>query len=291
MAQPKQISEVIQNDQPHWVGDGFRVYSLFSMQEHGEKLSPFLLFDYAAPTQFPPTDKPRGVDSHPHKGFETVTIVYQGALEHRDSTGSHGTIGPGDVQWMTAGAGIVHEEKHERQWSRQGGVMQMAQLWVNLPAQFKSATPGYQTILKDQIPTVALPEGGGTVRIIAGQYQDTKGPAKTFTPVNVFDLRLKAGHSTTLHLPDGFNTAITAMDGAVTYNDQTTVQSVSVAIFDPAGETIRIEAGDQDAMLLVLNGRPINEPIAAYGPFVMNHPDEIKEAIADFRAGKMGRLD
>ncbi|MCC6423208.1 MAG: pirin family protein [Phycisphaerales bacterium] len=291
MAKTKQISEVIQNDQPHWVGDGFRVYSLFSMQEFGRKLSPFLLFDYAAPTTYTPTDKPRGVDSHPHKGFETVTIVYQGGLEHRDSTGSSGTIGPGDVQWMTAGSGILHEEKHERQWSKKGGVMQMAQLWVNLPAENKSSPPGYQTILKDQIPTVTLADGGGTVRIIAGEYEGTKGPAKTFTPVNVYDMRLKAGHSTTLKLPEGYNTAMTVLDGAVKINGDTLVPSVAVAILDPAGEEVQIEATDRDAMLLILNGRPIDEPIAAYGPFVMNTTDEIKEAIEDFRAGKMGRLD
>lgn len=289
MANLKQISEVIQNDQPHWVGDGFRVYSLFSMQEYGSKLSPFLLLDYAAPTHFPPADKPRGVDSHPHKGFETVTIVYQGALEHRDSTGSHGTIGPGDVQWMTAAAGILHEEKHERNWSAKGGVMQMAQLWVNLPAQFKSSPPGYQTILSDQIPTVPLPDGG-SVRVIAGQYDQTRGAATTFTPVNVFDLRLKAKNSTTLRLPAGYNTAVVVLEGEVKFNSSQPATAVSVAIFDPQGDEIQIDA-TKDALLLVLNGRPINEPIAAYGPFVMNTADEIKEAIGDFRAGKMGRLD
>lgn len=290
MADLKRISEVIQNDQPHWVGDGFHVHSLFSMREYGGKLSPFLLLDYAAPTRYPPSEKPRGVDSHPHKGFETVSIVYQGALEHRDSAGGSGTIGPGDVQWMTAASGILHEEKHERGWSARGGVMQMAQLWVNLPARFKSSPPGYQTILKDHIPVVQLPGEGGLIRVIAGQYEQIRGAAKTFTPVNVFDLRLKAGHATTLRLPAGYNTAVVVMDGQVKFNSSQVVTAVAVAVFDPQGREIQIQA-TQDAMLLVLNGEPIDEPIAAYGPFVMNTTDEIKAAIGDFRSGKMGRLD
>jgi quercetin 2,3-dioxygenase len=285
----KQVLEVSPGGAPHWVGDGFPVRSLFSMQDYGKRLSPFLLLDYAPPIEFPPSDEPRGVDSHPHKGFETVTIVYQGALEHRDSTGSHGTIGPGDVQWMTAASGILHEERHERDWSRRGGVLQMAQLWVNLPARFKSSPPGYQTLLRNQIPIVELPGDGGSVRVIAGEFKETKGAARTFTPINVYDVRLKAGHEMSFNLPAGYNTAIVVLDGDVTFNGSHPAQGVSVAVFDPSGEQITIEA-KRDAILLVLNGEPINEPVVAYGPFVMNTREEITQAANDFQSGKMGRL-
>jgi redox-sensitive bicupin YhaK (pirin superfamily) len=290
MSTVKKVSEIIPGGPPHWVGDGFPVRSLFSMQDYAERLSPFLLLDYAPPTEFPPSDAPRGVDSHPHKGFETVTIVYQGALEHRDSTGSHGTIGPGDVQWMTAASGILHEEKHERNWSRQGGILQMVQLWVNLPARFKSSPPGYQTLLRDQIPAVALPDNAGSVRVIAGEFNGTKGAARTFTPVHVYDMRLGAGRETSFDLTDGFNTAIVVLDGEATFNGSNPAEGVSVAMFDGSGERIEVAAG-RDATLLVLSGQPINEPIAAYGPFVMNTREEIMQAADEFRAGKMGRLD
>lgn len=288
--QEKKVAEIITNPEAHWVGDGFPVQSLFSMQDYGQRLSPFLLLDYASPTKFAPSDVPRGVDSHPHKGFETVTIVYQGALEHRDSTGNHGTIGPGDVQWMTAASGILHEEKHERAWSKRGGTLQMAQLWVNLPARFKSSPPGYQTLLRDQIPTVQLPDNGGSVRILAGDFDGTKGAARTFTPINLYDVRLKAGHKQVFTLPDGYNTAVVLLDGEVTLNTSHPLRSVSVALFEAAGEQITIQA-QTDATLLLLNGEPINEPIAAYGPFVMNTRQEITQATHDFQSGKMGRLD
>ncbi len=286
----KKLIEVVQSPEPHWVGDGFRVHSLFSMQEYGQKLSPFLLLDYAAPVKYPPADKPRGVDSHPHKGFETVTIVYQGALEHRDSTGNYGKIGPGDVQWMTAASGLLHEEKHEREWSKAGGMMEMVQLWVNLPAKDKAATPGYQTLLARDIRTVQLPDDAGTLRVIAGSFDGTRGAARTFTPLNVFDVRLKGGHGANFDLPEGHNAAVVVLEGKTRFNDEQDCEAVSVAIFDPAGSTIHIAARG-DARLLLLSGQPINEPIAAYGPFVMNTKEEIAQAVADFRAGKMGHLD
>jgi redox-sensitive bicupin YhaK (pirin superfamily) len=298
MSEPKTVQAVLSASEPHWVGDGFPVHSLFSVHDArmgpmGERISPFLLLDYGTPHQFPPTDRPRGVDSHPHKGFETVTIVYQGALEHRDSTGSHGTIGPGDVQWMTAASGILHEEKHERNWSKRGGVLQMAQLWVNLPARDKSAPPGYQTLLRDQIPTVELPNGhggGGSVRVIAGEFNGAKGAARTFTPINVYDMRLNAGHETSFNLPDDHNTAIVVLDGEVTINSSHPAQGVSLALFDTNGEEITIAAATH-ATLLVLSGQPINEPVAAQGPFVMNTAVEIKQAMMDYQSGRMGQLE
>ncbi len=290
MSDEKRVVEVIRSGSAHWVGDGFPVHSLFSVHDLGDRVSPFLLLDYAPPTEFPPTDTPHGVDTHPHRGFETVTVVYQGALEHRDSTGSQGTIGPGDVQWMTAASGILHEEKHERNWSRQGGILQMAQLWVNLPARFKGSKPGYQTLLRDRIPVVELPGGAGSLRVIAGEFSGVEGAARTFTPINVYDMRLKAGHQATVSLPAGYNTAIVVLEGEVHFNGSHLAQEVSVALFGTDGEQIRIEA-PRDATLLVLNGEPIREATIAYGPFVMNTEEEIHQAMADFRSGRMGSLD
>lgn len=287
--QTKQVQEVLRSDEPHWVGDGFPVSTLFSMREFGQRLSPFLMLDYAAPTEFPPSEKPRGVDTHPHKGFETVTIVYQGALEHRDSTGSSGTIGPGDVQWMTAASGILHEEKHERNWSRRGGIFQVAQLWVNLPARFKASPPGYQTLLRDDVPVVELPDGKGRVRVIAGDFNGTRGAARTFTPINVFDVRLRAGGELSLDLPAGHHAAAAVLEGEVVFNGSQPVAQVAMVLFDAGGERITVRA-QKDAMLLVLSGEPIHEPIVAHGPFVMNTQDEIRQAIQEVQSGRMGRL-
>lgn len=287
----KQVLEIHPAPQPHWVGDGFPVTSVFTMQgQLGKQMSPFLMLDYAQPTEFAPANKPRGVDSHPHKGFETVTIIYQGAVEHRDSSGASGIIGEGDVQWMTAGSGLVHEEKHEKNFTKQGGTFQVAQLWVNLQAKDKSAPPKYQTILKDEIPIVQLEDGAGYMRIIAGEYDSKKGAAQTFTPLNVFDLRLKAGKNMSLNLPEGYNSALIVQEGQVVLNGGQKIEPVTLAIADTKGEQIEIRA-DKDSMLLVLSGQPIDEPIAAYGPFVMNSEKEIKSAIEDFRNGAMGQLD
>jgi redox-sensitive bicupin YhaK (pirin superfamily) len=272
----------------HWVGNGFPVRTLFSHQGQGEQISPFLLLDYAGPAQFAPSDEPRGVGEHPHRGFETVTIVYQGELEHRDSAGNHGKIGPGDVQWMTAASGVVHEEWHEQAFTRRGGVLEMVQLWVNLPAKDKMAPPRYQEILSRQIPTVAL-DGGGSVRVIAGSYRGATGPAKTFTPISVLDLRLKAQGHGDLTLPEGHTALVVVLKGKVVINGADEAGEADLAIFERAGDRITIEA-TEDAVVLVLSGEPIPEPVVSYGPFVMNTPQEIRQAIVDFQSGRMGRL-
>lgn len=283
----KRILSVHKAPAPHWVGDGFPVRSILSHHAQGEAISPFLMLDYGGPVDFPPSERPRGVDEHPHKGFETVTIVYQGELEHRDSTGQHGKIGPGDVQWMTAGAGIVHEEKHSRDFTAQGGTLEMAQLWVNLPSKDKSAPPGYQTLLNEQIPVVAL--RGGQVRIIAGEFAGERGPARTFTPVNVWDVRLEPGHPAELPLPEGQTVSLIVLHGAVLLNGEETIGEAEMAVLSREGEGAVVEA-DRDAVILVLTGEPIDEPVVSYGPFVMNTQEEIVEAIQEYRSGKMGHL-
>jgi quercetin 2,3-dioxygenase len=274
---------------PHWVGDGFPVRTIFSFSSLGYRISPFLLLDYAAPAKFEPSDEPRGVDEHPHRGFETVTIVYQGELEHRDSAGNHGKIGPGDVQWMTAASGVVHEEKHSQEFTRRGGTLEMVQLWVNLPAEFKMSPPAYQTILERQIPSVDLPDGAGTVRVIAGEFGGSKGPAQTFTPINLWELRLKALSRAELNLQPGFTAALFILRGEVALSDSERARETELALLTREGELLRINARD-DATLLVLNGAAIDEPVAAHGPFVMNREAEITQAIEDFHSGRLGRL-
>jgi redox-sensitive bicupin YhaK (pirin superfamily) len=251
---------------------------------HGADISPFLLLDYAGPADFPPSSKSRGVEQHPHRGFETVTIVYQGEVEHRDTAGNQGRIGPGDVQWMTAAKGILHEEKHGRAFTEKGGTLEMVQLWVNLPAKDKMSAPRYQEILDSMIPAVKLGGDGSIARIIAGEYNGAKGPAMTFTPVNLWDLRLKAGHRTELKLPDGFRTLLLVLKGSIVINDSETIGAAGLALFEREGERIALEAGE-DSTLLVMNGRPIDEPIVGHGPFVMNTREEINQAMADFRSG------
>jgi len=277
----------------HWVGNGFPVRSVFDYNGLGRELSPFLLLDYAAPHEFPAGSERRGVGGHPHKGFETVTVAYQGELEHRDSTGSGGKIGAGDVQWMTAGKGIVHEEFHSQEFTRKGGTLQMVQLWVNLRAKDKSAPPGYQTLLNGQIPSVALPHDAGTVRVIAGDYAGRKGAAKTFTPINLWDVTLRAGKSVELPLPDGHTTTFLVLSGEVAVNGETegrqTAREGDLAIFARAGEGISLTA-KSDARLLVMGGEPIAEPIVGHGPFVMNSRAEIQQAFEDYQLGKMGEL-
>lgn len=271
------------------VGDGFSVQNVFPNGNRlGRRISPFFLLDYGAPAYFPPGDKPRGVDEHPHRGFETVSIVYQGALEHRDSAGNYGKLYAGDVQWMTAASGVVHEEKHEKEFTKRGGTLEVAQLWVNLPKAYKMIAPRYQELLKEQIPVV--PVGNNSkVRVIAGAFNGQQGPAHTFTPINLLDVKLAAGDTVNLHLPEGYNTGIVLLHGEVNYNGTHTAQSVEIAMFDTAGEDITVTA-ISDATLLVLNGQPIDEPIFAYGPFLMNTQQEIMEAIDDYNAGKMGHL-
>ena len=289
MENVKQVQHVYRSASTHWVGDGFHVRNLFPSNDLGQQISPFLLLDYAGPTDFAPTDRPRGVGEHPHRGFETVSIVYQGELAHRDSAGNHGTLGPGDVQWMTAASGVVHEEMQERGFAKRGGTLEMVQLWVNLPRAFKMSPPRYQTLLKEQIPVVDLPKQGGSVRVIAGEFHGIKGPAKTFTPINLYDLRLKAGHQAGLTLPGGYNTGIFLLKGNIVLNGVHSAKEAELALFAAQGERISIEA-KEDAALLVLNGEPIHEPVAREGPFVMNTQEELVQAVNDYRTGKMGHL-
>lgn len=285
----KAVLGVYQGPKTHWVGDGFPVRSLFSYDQLGRHISPFLLLDYAAPTVFEPAARPRGVGEHPHRGFETVTIVYEGEVAHRDSVGNSGVIGPGDVQWMTAAAGILHDEFHSPAFMRRGGALEMAQLWVNLPAKHKMAPPRYQSILNAQIPQMELPDGAGTARVIAGSYSGHKGPAATFSELNVWDLRLRSGKEITLSLPENHSAAIAVLRGAVTANGSREAKDADLVLMERGGTEIRVAAG-ADSTILVLTGVPIPEPIAGYGPFVMNTRQEIETAMDDFRLGKFGEM-
>ena len=274
----------------HWVGNGFPVRSMFSYSDQDRQLSPFLLLDYAGPHRFEATQAKLGVGQHPHRGFETVTIVYEGEVEHRDSTGAGGRIGPGDVQWMTAASGILHEEFHSREFARTGGNFEMVQLWVNLPAKDKMAAPGYQTLLDAEIPSVALPDDAGRVRVIAGDFQGHRGPAHTFTPIDVWDVRLNQGHATTFDIPEGRTLALAVLRGTVRVNGETPAREAQLVTFARDGGGVRIEA-DSDATLLLLGGEPIAEPVVGYGPFVMNTEEEIGRAFSDFNSGKFGRMN
>jgi len=287
----KKILEVRRGVVPHWVGDGFPVRTLFSYDEEPSRVSPFLLLDYAGPMEFLPANHRRGVGGHPHRGFETVTIVFQGELEHRDSQGHQGAIGPGDVQWMTAASGLVHEEFHSEDFTRNGGVLEIAQLWVNLPADEKMSRPRYQEILAKQIPVVPLEGRAGTARVIAGELRDSKGPAKTVTPIDLWDVRLNPGGSMFLELEDGFTTILLLRNGSVTINRKTTAQSVALIFLDPVGERVELTCGeDEGASILVLAGEPVDEPVVGRGPFVMNSVDELRQAIRDYQSGAMGSL-
>lgn len=289
----KKLLRVERSTGRHWVGDGFPVQTLFSYSNLREAISPFLLFDYAGPAEFTPTEQRRGVGSHPHRGFETVTIVYSGEVEHRDSSGGGGKIGPGDVQWMTAASGLVHEEFHGHDFARQGGMLEMVQLWVNLPARDKMSPPRYQSISNSQIPAVNLPDKQGIVRVIAGQFDGVEGPAHTFTPVNVWDLHLDGTHETDFAIPDGYTTLLALLKGSlrIASGDMAsqTLGAAEIARFDPAGDHIRIESA-QNATALLLSGEPIHEPIVGSGPFVMNSASEIRQAMADYQSGKMGHM-
>ena len=284
----KKIAKVLQAHGGHWVGDGFPVRSLFSYDREAQENSPFLLFDYAGPYNFPPALSPRGVGQHPHRGFETVTIAYEGEVAHRDSTGGGGTIRPGDVQWMTAAGGIIHEEFHSPTYTKTGGPFRMVQLWVNLPQKDKMGPACYQGITSDTIPVVELANGAGRARIIAGQLGDAKGPARTFSPVNLWDVRLNKDAEVTLDLPEGHTTLVAVLSGHVTV-DGTGAGEAEILRFtrEGAGATVR---ADGDAMLLVLTGEPLNEPVFGYGPFVMTSEAEIRQAITDFNSGRFGQV-
>ena len=286
----KKINGVYRNQQMHWVGDGFPVKNLFSYDRLGQAISPFLLLDYAAPYHFDPTTAQRGVGSHPHRGFETVTIAYQGEVTHKDSHGGGGTIKTGDVQWMTAGAGLVHEEFHSPTFAETGGLFEMVQLWVNLPAADKMTAPKYQAIEAEAIPVIQFDDGAGHIRVIAGQFAEQIGPASTFSPVNVWDGALKAGHAQYIHVPVDHNTLVVVLEGEMSLNGSQKVADHSIVLFANDGKAeIQLEA-TTDAKFLVLTGKPLNEPIQGHGPFVMNSKDEIIQAFSDFNSGKFGEI-
>jgi quercetin 2,3-dioxygenase len=274
----------------HWVGDGFPVRTLFSYDRMGKQLSPFLLLDFAGPSEFAPARTQRGVGGHPHRGFETVTIVYNGEVEHRDSAGNGGSIGPGDVQWMTAGAGVMHEEFHSEGFTRRGGRLQMAQLWVNLPAKDKMTPPQYQTITSGMIPEVTLDNKAGRIRVIAGDCAGVRGPARTFTELNVWDVQLHAEATCLLDLPEGHNAILAVLQGRVQIGSGQHLGDADLAILSATGTSAWLRA-QTDVTLLALSGKPIEEPIVGYGPFVMNTRNEIITAFNDLEAGRFGELE
>lgn len=285
----KKLERIIPPPPPHMVGDGFRVHNFFPSGgiQNKQRMSPFFMLDYASPYNFPPSEKQRGVDVHPHRGFETVTIAYQGKVAHHDSAGNHGIIGEGDVQWMTAASGVLHKEYHEKDFSQKGGTFQMVQLWVNLPAQYKMSAPRYQEIKKEMMGQFTFQ--GGLLEVIAGSYQDVKGPASTFSPLNVFNIHLESQTEFTLQLPAAFNTGLLVIKGSVFIEEQK-VPADHFALFQNEGTAITIKATTSSTLLL-LSGQPLNEPIVAYGPFLMNSWEEIEQAVEDFNKGKFGVLD
>lgn len=286
----KKILGVYQNKHMHWVGDGFPVYNLFSYDRLGQSLSPFLLLDYAAPYRFGPTTAKHGVGSHPHRGFETVTIAYQGEVTHKDSSGGGGTIKAGDVQWMTAGGGILHQEFHSPEFAHQGGLFEMVQLWVNLPAHSKMTPAKYQAIEADQIQHIALDDVGSEMRVIAGQYQDIEGAATTFSPVNVWDGTLVKDQEHSFYVTEGHTTLLVLLSGQVTLNGSQNIEAPSLVVLSREEIDFSLKA-EQDSKFLILTGQPLNEPIEGYGPFVMNSQAEIVEAVRDFNSGKFGQME
>jgi len=285
----KEVLGVYQPGSSHMVGDGFPVRNLFPSNDLDREVDPFLMLDYAGPQLFSATDHPRGVGEHPHRGFETVTIMYEGAVAHRDSAGNSGVIGPGDVQWMTAASGIVHEEMHEKNWAKKGGTFHAIQLWVNLPKTHKMSRPGYQTILDADIPSIDLEDGAGRLRVIAGSFQGRRGPARTFTPIELYDLQLKAGKDISLTMSTEHNTAVFVLQGRASANGSQAAGEAELIVLKRNGSQVTIEA-KEDSRLLIMSGKPIEEPIARYGPFVMNTKAELIEAVQDYQAGKMGHL-
>lgn len=285
------IEKVFNPPAPHWVGNAFRVHNFFPSGSITNKyrMSPFFLLDYGARVEFPPSNDPRGVGSHPHRGFETVTIAYKGKVAHHDSFGNSGVIGEGDVQWMTAASGILHKEYHEEEWSRGGGEFQMVQLWVNLPAKDKMSTPKYQAIEQMDFGKFELPGGDGAIEVIAGNYKGTEGAASTFTPIEMYNARLKKGSLADFTLPENYNTAMLVIEGKIFIEDQL-VETDQFVLFENKGTDIRIKA-ESDAIVLVLSGEPIEENLLSYGPFVMNSRDEILQAYDDFNQGKFGYLE
>lgn len=288
----KEVQQVLPPPPAHMVGDGFRVHNFFpnGYDMRPDRMSPFYLLDYNARIDFTPREEPRGVGVHPHRGFETVTIAYQGKVQHHDSRGNKGVISPGDIQWMTAGAGILHKEYHESEFSRKGGLFQVVQLWVNLPAKDKMTPPKYQTITNERIPKYILPEQAGVVEVIAGEYEGTKGAATTFTEIEMYNIRLNPGARIQFSLPEEYNTGILVIEGQVRVNDTDDAPEDYFVLFRNKGERISVSTVS-GGLLLVLSGKPLRESIMAYGPFLMNTKDEILQAFDDLNAGKFGELE
>jgi redox-sensitive bicupin YhaK (pirin superfamily) len=281
---------VFRGAREHWVGDGFHVSNYFpSATDFDKRMSPFFLLDYQKPESYTPTTRRRGVGTHPHRGFETVTIAYQGAIAHRDSAGNGGVIGPGEVQWMTAGGGVLHNEFHEEEFARAGGVLHMIQIWVNLPRKHKLAAPKYQALTEQTIRAVPLADGKGVVRVISGDYEGARGPAETFSPAHMLDLRLSAGAHVRLPTPRDYNTALLVLEGQVTANGSKPVSAGEFILFRDDGDEVIVDSVG-DSIVMFLSGAPIDEPLVHYGPFVMNTVDEINQAIGDFNSGKFGSL-
>jgi redox-sensitive bicupin YhaK (pirin superfamily) len=288
----KKVQQVLAPPPAHMVGDGFRVHNFFpgGYTISNRRMSPFYMLDYNSKIEFSPTDTPRGVGVHPHRGFETVTIAYHGKVAHGDSAGNSGVISEGDVQWMTAASGVLHKEFHEKEFAKQGGLFQMVQLWVNLPAKDKMSKPKYQGIENGQMGKYQLPEGNGFVEVIAGNYKGTQGPAGTFTPIEMYNVRFKKGASADFSFPASFNTGFLVIEGSVKVNDGEVAPTDHFILFENEGTDIKLEASE-DAVVLVLSGQPIDEPIASYGPFLMNTAEELQQAIRDFNTGKFGYLE
>lgn len=286
----KEVNSIQSGAPIHWVGDGFRVKNYFpGGMNYGKRISPFFLLDYHPPYDYTPAEVPRGVGVHPHKGFETVTIAFQGAIAHHDSQGGSGIIGPGEVQWMTAGNGVLHKEYHEDNFTRAGGRMQMLQLWVNLPARFKSVTPKYQAISQEDMGRIAIGEKGSEIILIAGEKDEIKGPASTFTPIQLWRVILKAGDVFRTQSPEHFNTAIIITEGKLALPGERSAETNDLVLFNNSGDEIELTAVE-DSHFVYMSGEPVDEPVAHYGPFVMNTMDEIHEAIRDFQMGKFGVL-
>ncbi len=285
----KEVAAILNPPAPHMVGDGFRVHNFFP-SGYKLEMSPFYMLDYNAKIEFSARNEPRGVGVHPHRGFETITIAYQGAVAHHDSAGNSGVIYPGDIQWMTAASGILHKEYHEEEFSKEGGIFQMVQLWVNLPAKDKMSKPKYQGIKRSEIKHFTLPENSGVIEIIAGNYQDKKGSANTFSPIEMYNARLNSGGKANISFASHYNTGIMVIEGKVKINESEIANTNQFVHFKNEGEEIKIDALEQ-SVLLILSGEPINEPIAAYGPFLMNKQEEIEQAITDYNNGKFGYLD
>jgi quercetin 2,3-dioxygenase len=286
------VEIVASPNEPHFVGDGFRVHNFIPsrLRLDMQRMNPFIMLDYNATYHFPPTDKPKGVGVHPHRGFETVTIAYKGKIAHRDSSSGGGVIGEGDIQWMTAARGVLHKEYHEAEWSKTGGAFQMVQLWVNLPKKYKMSAPKYQAIKSDTINRYELENKAGTIEVIAGEYKNTRGIASTFTPIHLFNAKLNKGGKAGFQFPANYNTALLVVNGNIVINGTEKTPTDHLALMANDGEAFEIAATD-DAIVLVLSGEPIDEPIAAHGPFVMNTREELKEAFNDFNEGRFGYLE